>query len=218
MVTNKANEIILPTVSEAALFNKTITTWARQNYADYPWRKTKNRWHALVAEVMLQRTGAEQVLPVYSAFCDQYETPRDFLLHSDGTMFSSLGLKWREAKLIELAEVLSKNNIPEDKELLLQLPGIGEYIASAYRALHLGLYDIIIDSNVVRLYGRYFGFETDGETRRKKELKALAKMLTSKIDFKTYNYGLIDFTRKTCKLKPFCSDCILKGSCNHNKG
>ena len=209
--------IKMPSESEATYFTEAIVTWARHNYAVYPWRRTKNRWHALVAEVMLQRTGAEQVLPVYKAFCDQYETPRDYFLYADGTVFNSLGLKWREKKLLELAIALSEKDIPEDKELLLQLPGVGDYIAAAYRSLHLGRYDVIIDSNVVRFYGRYFGFETDGESRRKKELRALAKMLTPEVAFKTYNYGLIDFTRKTCKLKPLCIDCILKNSCNYNK-
>lgn len=203
----------IPTESEAAAFSSDILDWARGNFAEFPWRSTANRWHALVAEVMLQRTGANQVLPVYNAFCDRYKTPRDYLLLSDGCEFNTLGLKWRAKKLYELAETLADNNIPEEKENLLQLPGIGEYIASAYRSLHLGLYDVIIDSNVVRLYGRYFGFKTDGETRRKTELKALALKLTPKENFKFYNFGLIDFTRNVCKPKPHCKDCCLNRIC-----
>lgn len=205
--------IKMPSESEAISFTEAIVTWAQHNYADYPWRNTTNRWHALVAEIMLQRTGAEQVQPVYKTFCDRYKIPRDYFLYADGTVFNSLGLKWRERKLLELAEALFEKDIPEDREQLLKLPGVGDYIAAAYRSLHLGLYDIIVDSNIVRLYGRYFGFETDGETRRKKHLKELATYLTPVSNHTIYNYGLIDFTRLICRPKPFCRSCPLNVMC-----
>lgn len=190
-------------------FTSKITKWAENNFAEYPWRKTNNNWHALVAEIMLQRTAADQVVPVYNNFCNLYETPSDYYLNADGTLFDSLGLKWRAVKLYELSAVLSDNNIPEEKEKLLKLPGVGDYIASAYRSMHLGHYDVIVDSNIVRLYGRYYGFDTDGETRRKKDLKELANKITPLDSFQHYNYGIIDFTRVICRPKPLCSECPL---------
>jgi A/G-specific adenine glycosylase len=54
----------------------------------------------------------------------------------------------------------------------------GSYIASAYRSLHLRERDFIIDSNVIRLYGRFFGFSTDSETRRKRSFLELADRAT----------------------------------------
>ncbi|MED0677915.1 hypothetical protein P4S83_11890 [Aneurinibacillus thermoaerophilus] len=204
---------ILPETIE--YFTKGIIDWGRKNYDDFPWRESKNKWHSLVAEIMLQRTKAEQVVSAYEEFCAKYPTPLDYLKDEEANVFATLGLYWREERLKDLAKVLSKTEVPEDKGALLKLPGIGDYIAAAYRSLHWGTRDVIIDSNVVRIYGRFFGFKTDPETRRKKWFKDLANEITPEDNFKDFNYGLIDFTRKVCKPKPRCKTCELRMQCKY---
>jgi A/G-specific adenine glycosylase len=197
-------------------FVKNIIAWGRMNYAAFPWRSTINDWHILAAEVMLQRTRAEQVLPVYEHFCREYSSPFEYLQKGDFGVFEKLGLNWREATLHELAVTLCQYaDIPTDKELLLKLPGVGQYIASAYRSLYKGKRDTIIDSNVVRIYGRYFNFSTGPETRRSETVKTLAESLTPKIIFRDYNFALIDFTRSICKPKPNCSFCKITKKCGY---
>lgn len=203
---------------EIKKFQNSLLKWGRTNYSFYPWRKTNNKWHALVSEIMLQRTNADQVLLVYIKFCKKYKTPEDFLKNGKKeNLFKNLGLYWREQQIIKLAESLNGKDIPELKDDLLKLPAIGNYIASAYRSLHLGIRDVIIDSNIVRLLGRYFGFETDGETRRKRWLIQLAKKLTPEKKFKEYNYALLDFSRAICTTKPKCDLCIMKNKCIYLK-
>jgi A/G-specific adenine glycosylase len=197
---------------------KQLIGWAKANFVEFPWRTTQNKWHALVAEIMLQRTRAEQVVPVYIRFSDKYQTPSDYLKNPDADMLAPLGLKWRTDKLTLLAKQLNQKQIPSDKIGLLQLHGVGPYIASAYLSLHLNIRDYIIDSNIVRLYGRYFGFQTNGETRRKKWFIELADTLTPKLKFRNYNYGLIDYTRIICKPRPDCTVCILKFKCAYFQG
>lgn len=125
----------------------------------------------------------------------------------------NLGLHWREQQINKLAESLTGIDIPESKDDLLELPSIGNYITSAYRSLHLGIRDVIVDSNIVRVLGRYFGFETNGETRRKRWLIQLAGKLTPERKFKEYNYALLDFSRAICKPKPICHLCIINNRC-----
>jgi len=194
-------------------FRKKILKWGKNNYDSFPWRETENKWHALVAEIMLQRTRAEQVLPVYSNFTEKYMTPGDFLQSSNVNIFNKLGLLWRFEKIKLLAEILCDKTIPSEKRELLKLPGIGDYIASAYRSLHLCTRELIIDSNVVRIYGRFFGFPTTPETRRNKFIKDLADKVTPLSNFKDFNYALIDYTRKICKLIPGCRMCVIKKRC-----
>jgi A/G-specific adenine glycosylase len=194
-------------------FQNNIIKWGKFNQLYFPWRETQNRWHALIAEIMLQRTNAEQVLPVYKEFTAKYKNPEDLLKYSGEGLFRKLGLHWREKHIIELTKCIAGKEIPESKESLLKLPGIGNYIASAYRSLHLGIRDVIIDSNIVRVVGRYFGFETDGETRRKKWFKELADRLTPEKNFKEYNYSLLDFSKIICRPKPRCELCVLNGKC-----
>ncbi|WNF24843.1 hypothetical protein [Mesobacillus jeotgali] len=191
-----------------------LIEWGKTNYAAFPWRETNNKWHALVAEIMLQRTNAEQVVPVYESFVESYPSPKEFLFERNTNIFQSLGLHWREAQLRSLArEIYNLGYIPEDKNSLLKLPGVGDYIAAAFRSFHLNIRDVIIDSNVVRLYGRYFGFETDPETRRKKWLKELAAEVTPYINHKEFNYALLDFTRNICKPQPQHKECLLRNLC-----
>lgn len=190
-----------------------IIEWHHSFFPNFPWRTTKNKWLALVAEIMLQRTKANQVLPVYLSFAKKYRTPNHYLCDNNPRVFESLGLHWREKQLHKLARILKNSEIPCEKDSLKRLPAIGDYIAAAFRSLHLEERDFIIDSNVVRIYGRFFGFKTDGETRRKGFIKELSDQITPKRKFKAFNYGLIDFTRTICTPKPLCSSCILRRKC-----
>ncbi|MBS8263852.1 A/G-specific adenine glycosylase [Mesobacillus boroniphilus] len=195
-------------------FRLLILKWGHQNYAAYPWRHTKNKWHALVAEIMLQRTNADQVVPVYESFVEMYPSPEDLLMEIETNIFKSLGLHWREEILHSLArEIYKLGYIPEDKKSLLKLPGVGDYISAAFRSFHLNIRDVIIDSNVVRLYGRFFGFETVPETRRKKWFKELAEEITPNTNHKEYNYAILDFTRNICKPSPLHKECVLSDLC-----
>jgi len=195
-------------------FQNSLIKWGKENYLDYPWRSTSNKWHALVAEIMLQRTNADQVLNVYNDFCKKYKTPSDLLKDNNKeNIFKNLGLHWREKQMLELSQFLSHSDIPESKEDLIKLPAIGDYIASAYRSLHIGKRDVIIDSNIVRIFGRYLGFETDGETRRKKWFIELTDKFTPNRRFKEYNYALLDFSKAICIQKSRCKLCMLRQGC-----
>jgi len=198
---------------EINYFRRIIVKWGRKNFARFPWRFTPNKWHALVAEIMLQRTNADQVLPTYIEFCEKYPEPAEFVKVSNPRVFQHLGLHWREKYLSLLATILTNKAIPDTKSELKKLPGIGDYVAAAYLSMHLNLRATIVDSNVVRLYGRYFGFDTDGETRRKKWLRELAETLTPRRTYRDFNYALVDFTRSICLPKPRCPDCPLRRKC-----
>lgn len=198
-------------------FRKKLVLWEQDNFVDYPWRFCKNKWHSLAVEIMLQRTRAEQVLPVFIDFCSKYPEPLLYYNDTGANIFNSLGLQQRNREFRCLAKELISIEIPETKELLLKLPGVGEYVASAYLSLHRNKRAVIIDSNVVRLYGRFFGFCTDGETRRKKWFIELANSLTPSRNFYFFNYGLLDLPRTLCKIRPECDNCPLKRKCNYHK-
>lgn len=208
---------INPTNSEIAYLHRKLLQWGRENYQDFPWRSLNNRWYSLVAEIMLQRTRAEQVEPIFVEFTEKYPQPSDYLRDTQSDVFEHLGLPQRRDWLKALADEIDKNGIAENRDEVLALPGIGDYIASAFRSLHLNIRDRIIDSNVVRFYGRFFGFKTDGETRRKKWFINLAETLTPVRVHRDYNYALLDFTRKICKPSPDCPACPLRRKCHYDR-
>lgn len=195
-----------------------LLRWATEHPVYFPWRKRLSRFHALAVEILLQRTKAEQVVPVFQEFRKIFSTPKELAnsrITSIRRVIHPLGLVWRAEFLKLLGQELTKagGSIPEKYDVLLALPGVGPYAASAYLSLHRGIRLPIIDSNVARLYCRLLDRPYDGETRRKVWVCHLADQLTPKDYFRQYNYALLDFTREVCKPKPDCENCPLTDIC-----
>lgn len=207
------------TDKEIRYFQTKIRKWGNDNYQDYPWRQTDNIWHVIVAEIMLQRTRAEQVLPVYNDFVLRFNSPETFfshLLESDENIFEKLGLKWRHQVFKKTVAHILEFGIPQTREEFAIIPGIGDYITSAVLSFHMGIREAIIDCNIIRLYGRFYGFRFNNETRRTKWFKILADSLTPARKFKEFNYGALDYSMKICSVKPNCSNCFISKRCKYN--
>lgn len=197
-----------------------LAKWGRKNYEDFPWRRTRNPFHALIAEIMLQRTKAEQVLPVYESFAKRY--PSIWAAANEDPdkirqLFQPLGLRWRTEKVLRLIRELGskEEQIPDTPDKLIKLPGVGTYIVNAFLSTHRGVKAPIIDRNAVRLWSRIFGFNTDPETQRKKWFIKLAERMTPEEDFRQFNYAVLDFTRMICRTKPACDKCPITIHCEY---
>ena len=213
MIEGKRDEILW--------FRRRLLSWAIRNTDDFPWRTINSPIHQLIAEVLLQRTKAEQVVDVFNQIVKKYPTLKELSKLSEAELkkiIQPLGLHWRAKflhRLIQRLWTYNRGVIPDDYEELVDLPAIGNYVASAYLSLHRNIRQSIIDSNVVRVYGRFFGFEYNNETRRKQWLVHVSEELTPKRKFKMYNYALLDFARKLCKKKPLCQSCPLNNRCKY---
>ncbi len=60
---------------DAAAFPVSISRWGRHYFQDFPWRHTRDPYHLLMAEVMLHRTRAAQVAPVWVRFMERFPAP-----------------------------------------------------------------------------------------------------------------------------------------------
>ena len=125
-----------------------------------------------MAEVMLHRTQAPQVALVYSRFQTQYPTIPALAratkqeLHA---LLYPLGLKWRTELIYEMTSVLINRfdgKVPREKDDLLSLPGVSQYIAGAVRCFAWNLPESLIDTNTVRIVGRLFGLAVKDSSRR----------------------------------------------------
>jgi len=204
--------------AEIDSIHQSLLTWWQENNADFPWRRFIPIWQAIVAEIMLQRTKAEQVVPVFREFQRRYQSAAQF---SEATrqelkeLMRPLGLGWRTDGVYELARAAALNSgrFPSDVASLQKLKGVGPYVAAAVSSLHAGHRAVIIDSNVVRVLCRLIGSNYGPETRRKAWLKDLADKLTPE-DARSYNYALLDLAMKVCVPRtPACEMCPLIKSC-----
>ena len=194
------------------LLQSLITDWGEQNFRTFPWRSPDIGWHGLIAEMLLQRTRAVNVIPVFNQFKEIYKTPKDLACSSIEevkNLIYPLGLLWRAPVLVELAKKLvSINGIPNRYDSLIQLPGVGPYVASAWLSFYTGGRGVLIDANVVRCVCRILNKSYDGETRRKKWLKEFMDKLTPNSSVRTFNYALLDFCMSICKARsPNCPVC-----------
>src|SRR5579863_7796199 len=90
-------QTVIPNRSKLIFLRSVLWKWARRNCASFPWRHTRNLFHGLAAEVMLQRTKAEQVVPVYSEFVRLFPTPKDAAKGRRNRfekLLKPLGLEW----------------------------------------------------------------------------------------------------------------------------
>jgi len=93
------NEI--PDKEKIVTFRNKIIRWFNKNGRRYPWRETKDPFKILIAEMMLQRTKADQVESVYRRFFSKFSSPEDVAVSNMETLneiLFSLGLKWRIKK------------------------------------------------------------------------------------------------------------------------
>ena len=154
------------------------------------------------------------MVPVYIELVSAYPEPDHVASLSVGEIeriIYPLGLHWRASLIKQLAESIARTG--EIPARLEELPGVGAYIAAAFRTLHLGQRAVLIDSNIVRFVCRLNGAKYEAETRRKRWLFALCDELTPSSDTQTFNYALLDFAMQVCAPKPNCAECPLSREC-----
>ena len=200
--------------------SEALIAWSRSRRATYPWRRKLPPWLALIAELMLQRTRATQVAPVFERFQSEYPDIQALRQAAEDDLrriFQPLGLNWRVANLIALCAWIAVHDgrIPDSISDLLELPGVGPYTAAAYLSLHRGRREAIVDANVARVIARMNGKEFGPETRRAAWLLAEANHLTPHAAFKDYGEAILDLGIELCRpRRPHCEDCPIASWCD----
>ena len=212
MKTRDTSPAALLSSAEIRIIRRRVRAWGRENYQPFPWRQPAQLWHALIAEILLQRTRARNVVPVYEEFIARFpdaEKLKTITLDEIETLIYPLGLRWRAPLLKQLCDELARSGgqVPATEAQLLQLPGVGAYVCAAMLSLHGGRRAVLIDANVVRWLCRLVGRPMDGETRRKLWLIKLAQDVTPQRKVGEFNYAVLDFTMQICTKNPHCTRC-----------
>ena len=202
-------------------FNESIVIWGKSNLRDLPWRENITPYRVLIGELLLQRTTSRQVENIFNEFLDEYPTLND-LADSDKDkilkIIKPLGLYRRADTLLKLAKQIENEYsgfIPENYRDLINLFGVGKYIANATLCFSFNESVPIIDTNVIRIFQRFFNFKSDKKyIESDKKIWELAESILPDNDCRSYNYSLLDFCNLICKpKKPDCQNCILRFKC-----
>lgn len=200
-----------------------ILNWGNKKMRKFPWRETGDPYRIILAEIFLQRTTVKQVLPVYTKFILKYPDAESFFkgrVTDIKKMILPLGLRWRAEKLIEMRDYILKNlngDFPSSKEELVKISGIGDYTAGAVRMCAFGIPDTPLDTNTVRITGRFFGLEIKDTSRRDERFRKGLYLLIHPDEPRKSFYALVDIGSTVCiKKRPFCKKCPIKNWCKFN--
>ena len=133
------------------------------NARDLPWRRTRDPYHILVSELMLQQTQVSRVITKYAEFLHRFPTLEDVARSRPARVmeaWSGLGYYARARNLQKLARTIVRDcepaAIPEHPDALRKLPGIGAYTAGAVASFAYERRAPLVDTNVARVLTRVF--------------------------------------------------------------
>ncbi|TFG31638.1 A/G-specific adenine glycosylase [Candidatus Thorarchaeota archaeon] len=200
------------------LLRQRLLAWFEENGRDFPWRSTADPYSILIAEMMLRRTTAAAVSRVYSDFIERYRTPQKLArarLTTIEFMISSLGLQRTRAKHLQNVAVhlLEKHNgiVPTTMDELMELPGVGIYVASAVLNFAFGKSNPLVDGNVLHLLSRVFGLTFDLNDKNAWEFMG---SFGPDLDNKVFYWSIIDLVALVClRRTPRCTICPLSDFC-----
>ncbi|TGL19184.1 A/G-specific adenine glycosylase [Leptospira yanagawae] len=143
---------------------KKLHDWYRLHKRDLPFRKKKQAYPIWISEVMLQQTRVAAMLPLFEAFLERFPNPESLAKSTEEEVLShwkGLGYYSRARNIRKAAiQLVNQYNgsFPKDLELVLKLPGIGNYTARAVLSIAYDLPYAVLDGNVKRVLSRYYGY------------------------------------------------------------
>lgn len=198
-----------------------LLSWYREHGRhSLPWRHTRDPYRILVSELMLQQTQVSRVQPKYEAFTSAFPTIGALAhasRHTVLTHWQGLGYNSRAVRFHALAKLIASGRagkLPETRDELMALPGIGPYTAGAVIIFSQRKPSLSVDVNIERVLKRVFF--TPKAAPRKAEVDALQlRLITASGKPHHWHAALMDIGSAICTArKPKCASCPLLKQCN----
>jgi A/G-specific adenine glycosylase len=195
---------------------RTLLRWGSRVRRDLPWRRTRDPWAILVAELMLQQTQVARVVPRFEDFLAAFPTPAVCAAAAPGEVlrrWEGLGYNRRALNLHRAAARIAEDHdgsLPDDLDALLALPGIGPYTARAVLAFAFERDHGVVDTNAARFLARAVA----GRRLATREAQRLADAQVPAGEGWAWNQAVLDLGATVCvKRAPRCDDCPIRSSC-----
>jgi A/G-specific adenine glycosylase len=149
-------------------FGELLAWHDKNDRAHLPWRDFSGRdphelgYRVWMSEIFLQQTQAERVIGYYSRILAKYPTVGELARANYEEFFEyyrGLGYYSRARNMLAAARIVDREyggEFPRDTTALRALPGVGPYTAEAVRAFAHDLPTLAVDTNLERVFGRYY--------------------------------------------------------------
>lgn len=192
-----------------------LLAWYATAGREMPWRikgtAHNNPYAVWISEIMLQQTTVATVVDYFIRWMRRFPTITDLAaadIDDVLLMWQGLGYYTRARKIHACAKILVADyngKLPDTREELLKLPGIGPYSASSICAFAFNKPETVVDGNVMRVIARLYGL-TDCITPAL--IYPLAQKLTSPTQPADYASAIMDLGATVClPAQPLCSQC-----------
>ena len=204
-------------------FSRRLLPWfADHGRKDLPWQHNSAPYRVWVAEIMLQQTQVNTVIPYYLRFTERFPdlgslamASVDEVLH----LWSGLGYYARGRNLHRAAQIIHERLqgvYPGQIDVLMSLPGIGRSTAGAILALACNRHHAILDGNVKRVLTRFHAIAGwPGKPDIESKLWSLAEQHTPRHHVAHYTQAIMDLGATLCtRANPQCDCCPLAVACS----
>jgi A/G-specific adenine glycosylase len=204
-----------------AVLGDALLGWYALNRRDLAFRRTRDPYAVLVAEVMLQQTQAARVEPAWEAFLARFPnvavlaaaTPADVI-----RAWAGLGYYGRAVRLHRAARAIVERHhgrVPDELGDLQSLPGVGAYTARAVAATAFGQPVAAVDTNVARVVSRVFGLANRAGSRPSPAaIQRVADAWIPAMRAAEWTHATMDLGATVCRKRdPQCPVCPLRRLC-----
>jgi len=213
-----------PSAGLARWVQRRLLAWFDRSRRDLPWRRDRDPYRIWVSEVMLQQTTVAAVIPYFERFLTAFPTVRHLAEadeHDVLRLWEGLGYYRRARHLHQAARQLAAHhpNVPNDPDLLANLPGLGRYTRNALLSQAFDRRLPVLEANSRRVLCRLFGRQDD-PTRGPAVawLWQLAEDLLPARRVGDYNQAVMELGALVCTPEaPDCPACPLAARCTANR-
>jgi A/G-specific adenine glycosylase len=202
-------------------WRKRLQDWYADNHRTLPWRKTLEPYSIWVSEVMLQQTRVNTVIAYHDRFLKRFPTihslaradRQDVLKLWEGLGYYSRARNFHKAAILVCSR--HSGQIPDDWNAFRQLPGVGDYIASAVLSIAFNQPFAVVDGNVKRVISRLFAMDTPvNGSGAHVVFQEPATALLDRDAPGIFNQAMMELGALICKpTKPDCTLCPLDSFC-----
>lgn len=203
-----------------------LCRWFDDHARALPWRQDPSPYRVWVSEVMLQQTQVATVVPYFMRFIGRFPNVRALAAadeHDVLALWSGLGY-YRRARMLHRAarEMVTVHGgaIPDNREALMKLPGIGRYTAGAILSIAFNKPEPVVDGNVERVFSRI--------TRERRAIKSkdareaawqwAQSLVRAASKPRALNQALMELGATVCTPQnPRCDGCPVKAWCEARK-
>ena len=205
-----------------------LLDWADEHGRTFPWSNPDlTAFQMLIAELLLVRTRAENVAPVFEEVIERYPTPEALAAANPeelADLLQPLGLQNKRSQSLRAVarEVHERGGVPIDPDELRELPSLGRYTANATLCFAYQERLPIVDVNVARIYARLFKDLPPADEAHPDDSEVWATIweraatLLDEERPRDYNRALLDFGAKVCTAPtPACEECFATEYCHY---